>query len=252
MTLTKEIFAPTNCPSCNSELEWTKDMLFCRNPSCATKLGKAVEHFAKTLKIKGLGPVTIRKLNLSYVDEIYELTEYRIASCLSSERLAEKLIHEIKNSEKADLNRLLPAFAIPLVGKSASGKLATVCTHIYDIDEDSCREAGLGAKTTRNLLDWIKSNSLLINELPFSFKFEKPRLTGNMGIVCISGRLKSYKTKAEATQVLTKLGYTVKASLTKDVQILINEGGVESAKTKRARESGVAIIENLKDFIGEI
>jgi hypothetical protein len=39
--------------------------------------------------------------------------------------------------------------------------------------------------------------------------------------------------------------------LTKDVTILVNESGVESAKTKKARESGVEIITNLLDFIGE-
>jgi hypothetical protein len=32
---------------------------------------------------------------------------------------------------------------------------------------------------------------------------------------------------------------------------LINESGTESAKTKKARESGIQIITNLLDFIGE-
>jgi hypothetical protein len=39
--------------------------------------------------------------------------------------------------------------------------------------------------------------------------------------------------------------------LTKDVTILINESGVESAKTKKARDSGVQIITNLLDLTGE-
>jgi NAD-dependent DNA ligase len=68
--------------------------------------------------------------------------------------------------------------------------------------------------------------------------------------VCISGRLKSYKTKAQATELLEKLGYLVKSSLTKDVTILVNEGGIESAKTETARERGVTIITNLKEIIG--
>ena len=50
---------------------------------------------------------------------------------------------------------------------------------------------------------------------------------------------------------LQELGYVTKSSLTKDVTILVNESGVESAKTKKARESGVEIITNLLDFIGE-
>ena len=50
---------------------------------------------------------------------------------------------------------------------------------------------------------------------------------------------------------LEELGYVVKASLTKDVTILVNESGIESAKTIKARDSGVQIITNLLDFIGE-
>ena len=70
-------------------------------------------------------------------------------------------------------------------------------------------------------------------------------------MVCISGKLKSFKTKADATQVLEDFGYEVKSSLTKDVTILVNESGVESLKTKKARENGVTIVTNLFDFIGE-
>jgi NAD-dependent DNA ligase len=90
--------------------------------------------------------------------------------------------------------------------------------------------------------------------LPFTFRFSEASSITSVepkGTVCISGKLNSYKTKAEATKVLEDLGYTVKSSLTKDVQILINESGIESSKTQKARESGVQIIENLKTFILE-
>ena len=70
-------------------------------------------------------------------------------------------------------------------------------------------------------------------------------------MVCISGKLKSFKTKAQASQALEQNGYTVKSSVTKDVTILINESGVESQKTQKARESGITIVENLLDFLGE-
>lgn len=245
------IEAPEFCPSCGSALEWSNHLLFCRSTSCGTKLSKQIEHFARVMKIKGLGPVTISKLDVSDIDQLYNLTEEEIASAIGSKVLATKLYYELENSMGASLNRLLPAFAIPLVGKSASEKLATVCANIYDIDEWTCRTAGLGEKTTRNLLDWISSNRLMIELLPFSFKFEKPKAVGKAGIICISGKLNSYKTKAEATQVLESLGYIVKPSLTKDVMILVNESGIESAKTLKARTSGVAIVTNLKDFIGE-
>jgi len=237
------IIPPKICPSCASDLIWVKDQLYCKNSSCPAQSSKKIEHFSKTLKIKGLGPASIKKLDLVEVWEIYLLTQEVIAYCLSSEKLAEKLILEIQNSEKVSLNRLLPAFSIPLVGKTASEKLAVVCTNLDNITEETCKLAGLGAKTTKNLMDWIY----------FTFEFTKPIVrTEIRGTICISGRLKSFKTKALASSVLEELGYVIKSSLTKDVTILVNESGVESAKTKTATQRGITIVTNLKDFLGEI
>ena len=58
------------------------------------------------------------------------------------------------------------------------------------------------------------------------------------------------KTKAEAEKALTNRGWIVKSSLTKDVTHLVNESGLESSKTKKARESGISIITNLNQLIG--
>ena len=176
-----------------------------------------------------------------------------IASLLSSERLANKLFFEIENSKNASLNTLLPGFSIPLIGKSAAEKLSRVCTLVYDISESTCREAGLGPKATANLLNWKNKEFPALEELPFSFKFEfkkEPDLT--QGVVCISGRLTNYKTKAEATIALKRHGYEVKTSLTKNVTILVNESGIESSKIKAARQAGtVLIVTNLLEFLGE-
>ena len=157
---------------------------------------------------------------------------------------------EIKNSELAPLNALLPAFSIRLIGKTATDKLSTVCSSIDDITEDSCKEAGLGQVATRSLLNWLKEDYPFI-KLPHSWKFSKVEKKASAGVVCISGKLKSYKTKAEAANILKEYGYTIKDSVTKDVTILVNESGIESQKTIKARESGVTIVENLLTFLGE-
>ena len=222
------------------------------SPKCGEKSLKLIEHFAKTLKIKGLGPATIRKLNIVSLEELYELTVEQASVALSSDRLAVKLLDELQRSRSAPLNVLLPAFSIPLIGKSAAEKLSKVCKDIEEIDYDLCRKAGLGDKASSNLTSWIEDEFYYVSLLPFSFKFDSPRaVIESKGTVCISGKLSSFKTKAEANAKLQELGYVTKTSLTKDVTILVNESGVESAKTKKARESGVEIITNLLDFIGE-
>ena len=67
----------------------------------------------------------------------------------------------------------------------------------------------------------------------------------------MSGKLKSYSTKAAAKKLLEKKGYLVKSSLTKDVTILVNESGINSAKQQAAQKRGLLIITNVKILFGE-
>jgi len=248
----KQIIPPTNCPSCDSVLEFVNDQLFCKNDSCASQWDKKVVNFASTLKIKGLGPAAISKLNIQDYSELYDLTVEELQSRLSSVRLGEKLWTEIRNSESLPLVKLLPAFSIPLIGRTASQKVCNTISHIEDISEKSCAEAGLGPKATANLINWLETEyypNNYNNSLPFNWKnkiVEKQKVSG---VVCISGRLKSFKTKAHAEQVLSEHGFVVKSSLTKDCTHLVNESGIESAKTQTARDRGVNIITNLKHLL---
>ena len=243
------IQAPTNCPSCGSLLDVVNNLLFCRNTSCGSQTLKKIEHFAKTLKIKGLGPRAIQKLRVTTSQELYSLTLEEFVQLLESEKIGVKVFEEVQKSRGVPMNVILPALSIPLIGNTASKKLAAVCDYLADINEERCKSAGLGPKATENLLQYIQENVDELLAHPFSFKFEKPIAVANKGVVCISGKLKSYKTKSEASEILQQQGYTVKGSLTRDVTILVNESGIESAKTKQARDKGIKIINNLLDFL---
>jgi DNA ligase (NAD+) len=199
-----------------------------------------------------MGPSTIQKLRITTIPQIYELSLGEMVEALNSEKLAVKLFDEIQDSKKASLSQVLPAFSIPLIGRSASAKLCAVISSIYDLTEGACTTAGLGPKASKNLLDWYSTKFLREYKwLPFSFEsVEVTSVIAPKGTICISGKLTSFKTKAEAEKALTSRGYIVKSSLTKDVTHLVNESGLESSKTKKARESGVSIITNLNQLIG--
>ena len=249
-----EIIPPTNCPACNSVLEFVGDQLFCMNSSCSAKSAKRLEHFAKTLKIRGLGPSTIERLGLEDYKDIYSLTQEEISFLLDSEKLGTKLHNEIQKSKSVDLTTLLPAFSIPLIGSSASNKLAKHISSLSEITPEICSEAGLGPKAASNLMDWLVNTFHFQGyyNLPFTFTCNKRAEVTNTdtkGTVCITGKLKSYPTKAAAQQVLIKSGYLVKDNLTKDVTILVNESGIASAKTKKAEQMGITINQNLKELI---
>ncbi len=247
----QEISFPSNCPSCDSELEWVNDSLYCRNGMCPAQNAKSVEHFAKTMKIKGLGPASIKKLGWTCPSEIYTTERSSILASLGSEKVASKLEAEIVNSFNAPLEFVLPAFGIPLIGKTATLKLSETINSIFEITADTCERAGLGPKATESLLNWIESElPYFLEVMPHSWYFsDTPPPTVSKGSVCISGRLKSFNSKADATAALNAAGYEVKSSLTKAVGFLINEGGTESAKTRQARDTGVNIVTNLQTFL---
>jgi DNA ligase (NAD+) len=245
-----QIEPPTNCPCCDSPLVWVKDQIFCRNSECSAQSYKQLEHFAKALKIKGLGPSAIEKIDVASIADIYDLTIEYLTTQLGSDKLAEKLYNEIEKSKSEPLNAVLPAFGIPLIGKSATDKLAEVCESIFDVDNETCKAAGLGPKATENLLDWMENKFDDYCHLPFSYEFSKnTRPVESRGVVCISGKLNSYSTKAQAAEILKSLGYIVKDSLTKEVTILVNESGKETAKTIKAAADGVLIVTNLKEYM---
>ena len=251
----REIIIPTHCSACNTALDTVNDQLFCRNVNCPAKSSKRVEHFAKTLKIRGLGKATIEKLDLQDYHDIYSFTESELIEILGSEKLGEKLFAEIENSKSADLTTLLPAFSIPLIGQSATKKLTSIISHISEISYQKCMDSGLGPKAASNLVDWLVNefHSNEYYELPFTFSCEKSEVdyTPKKGVVCITGKLKSYPTKAAAQKVLQKYGYETKDNLTKDVTILLNESGIESAKTNKAQSMGVTIYNNIKQILKE-
>jgi len=248
----QQILPPSNCPACGSILEWEKDQLFCVRTACGGRTHKMIQHFAKTLKIKGLGPRTIEKLEINSIYDLYQPPLEMMIDILNFEKLAVKLHREIHDSKNTDLVDLLPAFSIKLIGRTASAKICSKIRNIAEIDEEVCKEAGLGPKATDNLLNWlIEDFTDGYDRLPFRWqqltKIESK--SADKGIVCISGKLKSYSTKAAAKKILEQKGYLVKSSMTKDVNILVNESGIESAKTRAALSKGITIITNLKDLI---
>ena len=245
---------PTECPCCNYALELVNDQLFCRNTACGAQLNKKVEHFCKTLGIKGMGSRTVEKLGLSDITELFYLDQEQVVDLLGSEKVALKLLDEIERSKSADLATVIASFSIPLVGATASKKLCEVVTSVDEISYETCKQAGLGDKVTQNLVAWLETDFKDMREfLPFSFKSQKNSSTSsNQKTICITGKLSSYKTKAEAYKSLEEAGYTPVESVTKATDYLVDEEDKGSSKRKKAESLGITIITNLNNFLKEI
>lgn len=247
-----KIEIPTNCPCCGCTLELVNAQLFCRNTACEAQLYKKLEHFAKTLQIKGFGPKTIEKLALNDLTEIFYL-DFDVVKAALGEKTTVKLLDEIERSKNADLATVIAAFSIPLIGNTAATKIAKVVSSIEEINLETCKQAGLGEKASNNLCDWIATDYRELKEfLPFSFKpVQYSTVSADAPSVCITGKLTSYKTKAEATKVLESAGFRVVESVTKTLNYLVDEGDKGSSKRTKAEEYGVTIIPNLNIFLKE-
>lgn len=246
-----EIIQPTNCPSCDSTLVQVKDQLFCKNPSCTAQLEGKLVHFCKVLGIKGLGPKTIEKLELGSIVDIFYLDEHTLTEAVGT-KVAIKLLDEIERAKGANLATVLESLSIPLVGGTASKKVASVAGNFEQIDETLCKTAGLGEKVTSNLLDWLENEYQELKEfLPFNFEVKQNPLAIKGKTVCITGKLSSYKKKADAEQILADNGYVLVDSVTKTLNYLVDEGDGTSAKRKKAEQYGILIITDLNDLLKE-
>jgi len=251
-----KIEIPTTCPCCSYKLELVNDQLFCRNTACGAQLTKKVEHFCKTLGIKGMGPKSVEKLDLQDLTELFYLDLETVTEALGSEKTAAKLLDEIERAKSADLATVLASFSITLVGQTASKKICEVVDNIDQITYETCKAAGLGDKVTENLITWLETDFPDLREfLPFSFKSNRNSTASsnnNSKTVCITGKLSSYKNKAEAYSALEAAGYKAVESVTKTTDYLVDEEDKASTKRKKAESLGIPIITNLNTFLKEI
>lgn len=247
---------PTNCPACGSELIRENDQLFCTYIDCDAQSSKKLRHFAKTMKIMGLGAKTIEKLEILSIEELYNLTYDDILSSLDSEKLANKLIAEIEKSKQPSLETFIVSLGIPLVGKSVSKKLAEVVTSLWDVDAKACNSAGLGEKVTANLLQWLEDNAEKYKQLPITITKKEPTapVAEHLFTVCITGKLKEFASRAKAKEYLEPLGISVLGAVSSKIDYLVCDAeDSASSSYKKAEKLGKPIItmNELKKYINK-
>lgn len=232
---------PKNCPSCNSPLETVNDQLFCRGTECPAQTLKRLQHFAKVVKIKGMGEKTLEKLDFDDISDIYTFSESYYVDNLG-ETIGRKLYKEVKNSTSTELGVALAAFSIPLIGETAAQKIASVVSSVTEITEETCKEAGLGPKATANLMDWLAYEEYKSVPLNWISSNKKEAVESNGITVCITGKLRDYKNRSEASAYLSSLGFRCTDSVTQKTNVLISEEDKVSSKHEKAKKLNIPIL----------
>lgn len=263
-----------NCPICGEELELNNNdgvlTLFCPNEDCEGKLLNKLDHFCgkKGLDIKGLSKATLEKLMnwgwVENIEDIFLLSAHR-QEWINKEGFGEKSVDRIfaaiEASKYTELYQFISSLGIPLIGLSVAKDLALIYGSYEafrkDVDAgyDFSELPGFGYEKTRSLLNFdytvadnVKTWLFLTNEIAKTT--DDKTLDGIT--FCITGKLQTYKNRAELKNEIERFGGKVTDSVSSKTTYLINNDiNSTSSKNKTAKQLGIPIIteQQLKDMI---
>ena len=263
---TKAYFSyPTSCPICGYSTKIKKEnnveVLLCDNEQCEGKLLNRIEHFfsKKGLNAKGLSKATIEKLiDWGWVNGIKDVfildahaDEWKKKAGFG-EKSVNNIITSIRESSNTDLESVISAAGIPLIGRTVARQIASIFNTYEDFKEaignfDFSEIDGFGYEMNKSLknynydeLDYIVENFLTINN-----KIEERKEQKLEGLTfCVTGKIKQWKNRDELSSFITSLGGKVVGSVSANMDYLINNDiNSTSAKNNRAKELGKQIID---------
>lgn len=195
---------------------------------------RLIEYFVKQLGVKGLGPKSIEKLNITHPSELFDNSiDWDILG-----KNGFKILQELNRPKPYET--VLASLGIPGVGKSTAKVIAQKINRfdrLRDIEYESIRN--IGPKTIDNILAWLDVNEEWVSKLPYSLEREPEYFEEDLIRVAISGKLDM--TKNDLREHLKEYGVVVKDGVTKDLDFLISSGE-NTSKTNRAKQYGIPII----------
>lgn len=266
---------PQVCPICGAETEIIKEndseMLYCSNPNCEGKLINRLDHFCgkKGLDIKGLSKATLEKLVdwgwLSNFPDVLNLQDYRdewIKKPGFGEKSVDKILNAIvESASNINLENLLAAAGIPLVGRVMTKQLAKEYRGSYvafreDVEGgyDFSEFEGIGVVMCDSILgyDYTELDTIYdMLEDEFNNNIQKTYNNNHKEeikslenlVFCITGKVNKFKNRDELKANIESKGGKVVGSVSKNVNYLINNDNTStSAKNLKAKELGIKII----------
>jgi len=195
---------------------------------------RLVEYFVKQLGVKGLGPRSIEKLNITHPSELFDDSiDWDVLG-----KNGYKILQELNRPKPYET--VLASLGIPGVGKSTAKAITQKINRfdrLRDIEYESINN--IGPKTIDSILAWLDVNEEWVSNLPYSLEREPERFEEDLIKIAISGKLDM--TKNDLKDHLREYGVVVKDGVTKDLDFLIS-AGEETSKTNRAKHYGVPII----------
>jgi len=249
---------PQSCPICNGNVEMVNDKnLYCTNESCPSLLYKSIDHFFKSLNVKGIGIEFSKKIvnefNLNSIDEIFSISKEELQNKFSTRR-GELLYNTINQIKEITITDLIKSLSIGGIG-SMSKDLTTIINTLEDIDNlttnDICKLEGFSTiKANKFLTDWKNKKDIVFNILKHIklIKEDIIETTNKLNGLsfCFTGSFKN-PTRKEMEQLVKTNGGKL-ASVTKKLTYLVWDNNITKGKYQKAIELSIPIISQ-QDFL---
>ena len=201
---------------------------------------KVLEHFIKTLDIKGLGPASVKKMGLTHPVDLFEDQNWNLLGVNGT-----KVQAEIERTKTKPYDLVLASFGMSGVGKRASKLILSkipAFRNLRDIETTDIK--GIGPSTIESVLSWLDENEEWVLTLPLQLE-QNVTVEEVVGTparkICITGKMDM--TRNQLGDILEKLGFKVTNTITKDCYALITGGDTTSSKYKKANTLGISIID---------
>lgn len=247
----------TSCPTCGHELTEDGQHLFCYNPDCETKTLERVCHIAKrdALDIEGLSTQTVQKMMdqglINKPTDIFELSKDEIRQLEGfAEVSALKLYNNIQAVRQGKpLDKVMYASGIPMLGRTASKKIANAYGTIQALHEDKLNLSrileieGLGEAVRSNFVQNYKMLADLLEYVdPLDVVQTEPvPVAADSKSFVITGKLERPRKYYE--ELLASKGHKVAGSVSGNTDYLVcNDKNSTSSKSKKAQSLNIPII----------
>ena len=252
---------PAFCPVCGQPLARNEEeaVLRCMNFYCQAQIYRRIEHFASrnAMDIEGLGSAVVKALvDFSLIKDCADLYFLKEKDITNLERMGDKsagnLCVSIEKSKKRNLDKIIYALGIPLVGSSAARLLANRYGSVKSLMQAGVEELaginGIGDKMADSVHAFfaLENNCNIIEKLELAGvqmkqdvrSLEVGSLSGQTFV--LTGMLERY-TREQAADLIRSRGGNVSSSVSKKTDYLV-AGDNAGSKLAKARNLGLAIL----------
>lgn len=249
---------PQYCPSCNTPLIFDDVRLKCPNHSgCPAQQSGMILNWIRAVEIDDLSDKRLENMMdaglVESIPDLYRLTKEDLLTLpLMGDKMAEKLLYNIKKSRKVPLARFLTGMGIAGTGLTSWEKLIAEFQSLKAIQNASVDEIvaveGFAEKTATQIVQGLAARKPLIEEIlglgvkPFLEEHLKGNASGVLSgkHIAITGALS--RPRGEVEKMIKAAGGKPASSVSKNTFALVtNEPESTSSKMEKARQLKIPI-----------